>query len=78
MYVQCEWVVEFEDIFFFFLFLCSAFFQPRFSFTSLVFHLCAGNHRALIGAGGFPMIQTFLPFFADTRHEYEAGDRRQS
>ena len=33
--------------FFFFFFFCSAFYQPRFSFTSLVFHLCTGEHRAL-------------------------------
>ena len=32
---------------FFFVFFCSVFFQTRFSFTSLVFHLCAGEHRAL-------------------------------
>ena len=32
---------------FLFNFFCSAFYQPRFSFTSLVFHLCAGEHRAL-------------------------------
>ena len=28
-------------------YILSVFFQPRFSFTSLVFHLCAGEHRAL-------------------------------
>ena len=46
----------------------SAFYQSQFSFTSLVFHLSAGNHRALNGAGvgGFPVVQTFLPFIAAT------------
>ena len=36
------------------------FLQPGFSLTSLVFHLWTGDHRALIGAGGFPMLQTLL------------------
>ena len=46
----------------FFLFVCSAFYQPRFNFTSLVFHLCAGEHRALNEVqGDFLCSKRFYP-----------------